>query len=391
MRQAMIHHQLERTRLLKQKKHNPGGHSHDQSSHGRRGREGVSRSDGQSLVEKLRSQGGFTYQPASKNSPTNGFSIGVFPESEVIFGSIEEATAAELFDYMADHFDQFQSDHRIHFGGWYNKKTDDNPQGDDKVYLDLSLVISDRVEAIDLAKNKGQLAIFDLGSGEPITTLSKEEREEWERNNEHKSHSLPRNPRYDAGGNAGGGDSNVRDATWPQNQRGRASGTGQAGGRTQSKSIGLSTFDGGLLSRGDSHALDASIGAVSSVISAAESEMLDVENPEFIAVVNGIIADLSAILMELEGVRETYYASIPKAEIKCIEAVTSASWHRDMPSSRRAAAHIANLLDVGGEAIRRSLDNNDGMGPGMIAEPMEDYARALRFYAAEKLGGVLAT
>ena len=51
-----------------------------------------------------------------------------------------------------------------YIGGWLDAEAND----DNNFYLDISINIQDKNEAIELAKKNNQLAIFDIASGESI-------------------------------------------------------------------------------------------------------------------------------------------------------------------------------------------------------------------------------
>tara|TARA_R100000808_G_C2148329_1_gene156463 strand:+ start:1429 stop:3102 length:1674 start_codon:yes stop_codon:yes gene_type:complete len=138
------------------------------------------------LSKKIEQSGGYTYRPADDSSPDSGFSVSIFPEREEIM-ELSEATPEAIADYIINNLDILQSDERVHIGAWYNKKTDENTDGDDKVYFDLAVVLDDQEEAVQLAKDNGQLKIFDLGSFEEIVTLTPEERKKWEDEQNNKS------------------------------------------------------------------------------------------------------------------------------------------------------------------------------------------------------------
>lgn len=51
-----------------------------------------------------------------------------------------------------------------YIGGWLDTEANDK----DNFYLDISINVKDRNEAIELAKKNNQLAIFDIATGESI-------------------------------------------------------------------------------------------------------------------------------------------------------------------------------------------------------------------------------
>ena len=174
-------------RYAPKKKHlGPGNHpsGSPQDVHGGGGTavadDDITEEESVSLAQRAATDGGFTYQPIKDKSPTKGFAIAMFPEKERILDSVEAATPAAIFAYMQENAELLRGDQRVHVGAWHNKKTSDNPNGDDKVYLDLSMVIDDRDEAMSLAKENGQLGLFDLENFQTVETMTPDERRQWE-------------------------------------------------------------------------------------------------------------------------------------------------------------------------------------------------------------------
>lgn len=88
-----------------------------------------------------------------------GFSVAVFDDAETVFAP-KPITEDDIFRYLKKHRDKF-SDPEVYVGGWVD-------ESDGKVYLDLSVVKSDRGEAMALASEHSQLAIFDLENTQAI-------------------------------------------------------------------------------------------------------------------------------------------------------------------------------------------------------------------------------
>ncbi len=132
-------------------------------------------------LAKMTEGGGFTYNPVTGDMPKTGFALSVFPEHELILDSIDDATPEVIADYVIDKWEHVKDVDDVFVGGWYNKKTADNPKGDDKVYLDLSIVLQDKDEAIKLARKNRQLKIYDLAKFEDVIVMTAEERAEAER------------------------------------------------------------------------------------------------------------------------------------------------------------------------------------------------------------------
>jgi hypothetical protein len=111
------------------------------------------------LAAALAEHGGFTYQPASHDSPKEGYALSIMPGNErVIEGEI---TPQHIQAYMDDHAQLFRDNPNAHFGAWRDPASG-------KVYLDISIVEPDRATAISLGKAHGQISIYNLGTGETV-------------------------------------------------------------------------------------------------------------------------------------------------------------------------------------------------------------------------------
>lgn len=76
----------------------------------------------------------------------------------LIFDSISTVNVHELSGFIKEHLDM-----NLYFGGWIDQQTK-------KVYFDLSINVPDKQEAINLAIEKNQLAIWDLNENKEIRT-----------------------------------------------------------------------------------------------------------------------------------------------------------------------------------------------------------------------------
>lgn len=136
---------------------------------------------GERLSNMVHQDGGFTYHQPTDTHPKRGFALSILPGREVKLDRLEDMTPDVVVDFLLDNMDIFESDERAHVGAWYNLRTPDNPEGDDKVYLDVSIVVDDHDEAYAMAREYGQLGMFDLENFKTIKTMTDEERAEWER------------------------------------------------------------------------------------------------------------------------------------------------------------------------------------------------------------------
>ena len=76
----------------------------------------------------------------------------------LIFDSISTVNVHKLSGFIKEHLDM-----NLYFGGWIDQQTK-------KVYFDLSINVPDKQEAINLAIEKNQLAIWDLNENKEIRT-----------------------------------------------------------------------------------------------------------------------------------------------------------------------------------------------------------------------------
>jgi hypothetical protein len=131
------------------------------------------------LAKQVHSDGGFTYHQPTDSIPEKGFALSILHDRERVFDKLEDVTPDVVADFILDNMDIFEDDERTHFGAWYNLKTDDNPKGDNKVYFDVSVVVDDLDEAFEMAREHGQLGMFDLKTFKTIRTMTKPERRSW--------------------------------------------------------------------------------------------------------------------------------------------------------------------------------------------------------------------
>lgn len=107
------------------------------------------------LKELALKNGGFSLNPDGLNA-TSGFMV-----------SCKDLYKINLSDLTPDKLDNAIKEVTEidgYIGGWLDTETND----DNNFYLDISINIQDRNEAIELAKKNGQLAIYDIASGESI-------------------------------------------------------------------------------------------------------------------------------------------------------------------------------------------------------------------------------
>lgn len=181
LRKSIVYRRTRRVKSLV--KHlGPGDHpsGSPQAVHGSGGagaatakpsRGNISQVEAEGLASLMLRKGGFTYQPIDDNSPTSGYALSVFTDAEHVIqdgGRSVEDMSADIYGYLQQHRGRFE-DAKVHVGGWHDVEAK-------KIYLDLSVVESDRQAAIDSARQHKQEAIFDLGEFQTIIVKDEHER-----------------------------------------------------------------------------------------------------------------------------------------------------------------------------------------------------------------------
>jgi hypothetical protein len=102
--------------------------------------------------------GGFSVNPADGSDVRTGYAVAVHPEYEHIYD--ERVTSNDIHAYIARAKDALSLPGRV-LGGWCDPVSK-------RVYLDVSVVTPDLSEAMTLARETAQLAIFDFSTMESI-------------------------------------------------------------------------------------------------------------------------------------------------------------------------------------------------------------------------------
>lgn len=112
------------------------------------------------LLDKLRDDGGFTLDLHSSSFAKEGFAVSVNPErTRTVSGTADTTT---LVTYINDNWDLLSTEGKV-FGGWVDTESG-------TTYLDVVTLFDSKEQALDLAVQHGELAIYDLGSGQEIRT-----------------------------------------------------------------------------------------------------------------------------------------------------------------------------------------------------------------------------
>lgn len=127
-------------------------------------RAGVESSVKQPITEDLRQavsgakepDGGFTLRnDFSMDKGEEGHVVALAPYEERVPAA--ELTPERVAEYAAKHRAVLEGDPSLRIGGWHNPE-------DGNVYLDISRVVPTREEAMSLAREHGQLSVFDRGA-----------------------------------------------------------------------------------------------------------------------------------------------------------------------------------------------------------------------------------
>ena len=107
------------------------------------------------LLNKIFTDGGFSVQVASGSIPSSGYMVSIQGCEEVYY--TEDITNDTIPGYITRKKELLLPG--AYFGAWLDGS---------KVYLDVSINVESLEDALNLARNNSQLAIYDLGSGESI-------------------------------------------------------------------------------------------------------------------------------------------------------------------------------------------------------------------------------
>lgn len=90
---------------------------------------------------------------------TGGYAVSIHPDEEKVLGTV---TPGDLIEYVTRHADALAREGSV-FGGWKDP-------ADGRVYLDVSTLVSNRDDALALARQHDQLAVFDFAAGQSVVS-----------------------------------------------------------------------------------------------------------------------------------------------------------------------------------------------------------------------------
>lgn len=111
--------------------------------------------------------GGFSVDPNDGSDVRCGYAVAVHPEHERVYE--RRVTSSDIHEYISRSKGALSLPGRV-LGGWCDPATG-------RVYLDVSVVTADLSEAMTLAADAGQLAIFDFAAMASIPVLARSRRE----------------------------------------------------------------------------------------------------------------------------------------------------------------------------------------------------------------------
>ena len=139
---------------------------HDQSSHGNWATGGMGAGVADSILLRVRENGGLSVNMVDGSEPTSGYMVakgaqyGSIVEADDFYDPIKGPKA--LADYMKKHKTQLGGG-KNYLGLWHNTE-------DGKVYLDVSENIQDRERAISAGQKQDQISIWDVVNFAEIQT-----------------------------------------------------------------------------------------------------------------------------------------------------------------------------------------------------------------------------
>jgi hypothetical protein len=111
----------------------------------------------QDIYNKIIQNGGITISKDLQEYTGIGYAVAVSKETEIIIS--ESQFIPDYITKVLAQYDAYLNNDRVYLGVWKD-------QG--KVYFDISEVIDDKTQAIEIAKKRDQLAIFDFNTFDSI-------------------------------------------------------------------------------------------------------------------------------------------------------------------------------------------------------------------------------
>lgn len=161
-----------------------GGEGHDQKSHGRWAvGDTISGQTAGNLQQEMLAGGGISITFTGKQ-PSRGFMVS-YEGSEVVVSDADmrdpvkgKAIIRDFIKNNAKRISEGKGRSRSgistadqpknYFGAWFNKKTETNPTGDNKWYLDVSENVHTLTEAVTLGRERNQLSVYSVNAEDTV-------------------------------------------------------------------------------------------------------------------------------------------------------------------------------------------------------------------------------
>lgn len=110
-----------------------------------------------SVVEDTLANGGLTIKPFQNEKPETGYMVAL--QGYELQVPVSEFFTGVVADYIGEHAQKLMANPSLCLGTWINEGV---------VYLDLSENIASREKALELGRERHQLAIFNLETFEEV-------------------------------------------------------------------------------------------------------------------------------------------------------------------------------------------------------------------------------
>jgi hypothetical protein len=140
--------------------------THDQSTHGNWASGGVSRGLTQSVLDRVKANGGLSVNMVDGSEPKSGYMVASPVKKAPIVDADDFYNPSKGRKILADFVKANKKDlgtGKKYLGLWHNKE-------DNKVYLDVSENVQDRAKAVRLGRERNQISIWDVVNFEEIGT-----------------------------------------------------------------------------------------------------------------------------------------------------------------------------------------------------------------------------
>ncbi len=114
--------------------------------------------DSKEVYDSIIVDGGIIYNMRTLEKVTKGYAVSIYKEREIRV-PVSVFSRENIEKYVSNNIDLFTQDGNTMLGAW--------KQGE-MMFIDVTIVTSNKMEALDLARRNNQIAIFDLETFEEI-------------------------------------------------------------------------------------------------------------------------------------------------------------------------------------------------------------------------------